>query len=96
MLYLNCILIEILSKKRSFFITFDFTLLNFFCISHSLICWYNMCEAFFLTVFINILIIDLYIWFTVAIAVRKELKLDSHTDATLTLLMPSSAWSQDQ
>lgn len=38
-----------------------------------------MCEAFFLTVFINILIIDLYIWFTVAIAVRKELKLDSHT-----------------
>lgn len=79
MLYLNCILIEILSKKTSFFITFDFTLLNFFCISHSLICWYNMCEAFFLTVFINILIIDLYIWFTVAIAVRKELKLDSHT-----------------
>lgn len=38
-----------------------------------------MCEAFFLTVFINILIIDLYIWFTVAIAVLKELKLDSHT-----------------
>lgn len=81
MLYLNCILIEILSKK-SFFITFDFTLLNFFCISHSLICWYNMCEAFFLTVFINILIIDLYIWFTVAIAVRKELKLDSTVSLT--------------
>lgn len=37
MLYLNCILIEILSKKRSFFITFDFTLLNFFVF---LIVWY--------------------------------------------------------
>lgn len=78
MLHPNCILIEILSKK-SFFITYDFTLLNFFCISQSLICWYIMCEAFFLAVFINILIIDLYIWFTVAIAVLKELKLDSHT-----------------
>lgn len=41
-----------------------------------------MCEAFFLTVFINILIIDLYIWFTVAIAVRKELKLDSTVSLT--------------